>query len=61
MNLLMGEYTSNVGEKTNKVSKIYVFGTREEPFTSSREYKNIANARLKMDYRRLAKANIIFE
>jgi len=61
MYLLLGEYTFNVGGKTHKVSKIYVFGTMEEPLTSSRENKNIANARLKMDYKRLADSKIIFE
>ncbi len=61
MYLPMGEYTFNFGGKINKVSKIYVYGTHVEPLTSSREDKNIANARLKMDYKRLAKDNIILE
>jgi len=59
--LLIGEYTCSVGKEVHKVPKVYVFGSAEESLEAGRMHKNIANERLKRDYRRLRDAKIKVE
>lgn len=61
MYLLLGDYTFKVKGEEKKISKVYVYGSAEEPLVAAKENKNIANERLKMDYRRLREANIMLE
>lgn len=59
--LLIGEYTCSVGEEVHRVPKVYVFGSAEESLHAAKMHKNIANERLKRDYRRLKEAKIQVE
>ena len=61
MYLLFGDYTFSVGKEVKKISKIYMYGSSEESLNEANVNKNIANARLKMDYKRLQDANISLE
>jgi len=61
MYLLFGDYTFSVGKDVKKISKIYMYGSSEEPLNETNMNKSIANARLKMDYKRLKDAGIILE
>lgn len=59
--LLIGDYTFRVEGEVQNVSKVYMFGFLEEFLSATKTDKNIANERLKMDYRRLKDANIPVE
>ena len=59
--LLLGDYTCSVGEEVHKVPKVYVFGSAEESLEAGKMHQNIANERLKRDYRRLREAKIKVE
>jgi len=59
--LLIGDYTCSVGEEVHKVPKVYVFGSAEESLEAGKMHRNIANERLKRDYRRLQDAKIKVE
>ena len=59
--LLIGDFTCSVGEEVQKVPKVYMFGSAEESLHSAKMHKNIANERLKRDYRRLREAKIKVE
>ena len=60
MYILAAEYDFVVEGKTYEVTKFYAFGTEGElPNTARREIA-VANERLKMDYKRLKEANIVF-
>jgi hypothetical protein len=61
MYLLFGDYTFSVGKEGKKISKIYMYGSSEESRNEANVNKSIANARLKMDYKRLHDAKIILE
>jgi len=61
MYLLFGDYTFSVGKEGKKISKIYMYGSSEESRNEANVNKSIANARLKMDYKRLRDAKIILE
>ncbi len=61
MYLLFGDYTFTVGENVKKISKSYMVGSTEESLSDARVDKNIANERLKMDYKRLMDAKIVLE
>jgi hypothetical protein len=61
MYLLLGDYTFLVGKEVKKISKIYMYGSSEESLNEVNVNKSIANARLKMDYKRLRDSNIILE
>lgn len=61
MYLLTANYIFKVGKDMKLVSKVYVFGSSEEPPDVISLNSNIANARLKMDYQRLKDAEITFE
>lgn len=59
--LLTADYVFKVGKDLKLVSKVYMFGSSEEPLDALKVNTSIANARLKMDYRRLKDAKITFE
>lgn len=61
MYLLIADYTFKFGNDVKQVSKVYMYGSAEEPLTAVKIDINIANERLKMDYARLKDANISFE
>ena len=61
MYLLTADYIFRVGKDMKLVSKVYVFGSSEEPQNVIKLNSNIANARLRMDYQRLKDADITFE
>ncbi len=61
MYLLSADYTFRAGDLEKVVSKPYIYASSEETLSDSRINKNIANDRLKQDYRRLKSANIEFE
>jgi hypothetical protein len=61
MYLLFGDYTFSVEKEVKKISKIYIYGSSEESRNETNINKSIANARLKMDYKRLRDAKIILE
>lgn len=61
MYLLLGNFTFKIGNEERKVSKVYMFGSAQESANDARININIANARLRDDYKRLAAANIYFE
>lgn len=59
--LLTGVFTFDVDGKMHKVSKTYLRGYASESVEVSAANKNIANARLKMDYERLVQGGISLE
>jgi len=59
--LLIGDYTCSVREEVQKVPKVYMFGSADESLKAAKMHKNIANERLKRDYRRLREAKIKVE
>ena len=61
MYLLFGDYTFSVGTNTKKVSKSYMYGSTIEATNDAKISKNIANERLKMDYKRLKNAKVELE
>ncbi len=61
MYLLSAIFTFKYGNEERKVSKVYLLGSAGESGEDSRVYKNITNARLKEDYKRLKNANISIE
>jgi hypothetical protein len=61
MYLLFGDYLCECEGEVSTVSKIYVYGLGDESGKNGQVNKNLANARLKMDYRRLKDAQIDFE
>jgi len=61
MYLLFVDYTFAVGTNTKKVSKSYMYSSTVESLNDSKIDKNIANERLKMDYKRLKSAKIEIE
>ena len=61
MYLLSAIFTFKYGNEERKVSKVYLLGSAGEASEDSRAHKNITNARLKEDYKRLKNANISVE
>lgn len=59
--LLTGNFTFKMDGKTYGVSKTYLRGYASESVHVSAANRNIANARLKMDYERLTQAGIRLE
>ena len=59
--VLIAYYTFRIGDQVHRLSKVYMFATAGESLNSLRQNKNIANARLQMDYDRLKAANINIE
>ncbi|SPQ00238.1 hypothetical protein NBG4_20044 [Candidatus Sulfobium mesophilum] len=60
MYMLTGDYIFKVGNDKKLVSKVYVFGSSEEPRDVINVNLHIANARLKMDYQRMKDTKIAF-
>ena len=58
MYLLSAMFTFKCGNEERRVSKVYLMGSVGETSEDSRWHKNITNARLKEDYKRLIKAKI---
>jgi hypothetical protein len=61
MYMLSADYVFIVGGKTNEVTKFYVSGIEGESSIATKNNIYIANERLKMDYKRLREAEIVFE
>lgn len=59
--LLIGDYTCTVAGEVYQVPKVYIFGSDEESINTAKMHKNIANERLKRDYKRLKEAKIKVE
>jgi hypothetical protein len=59
--LLVGNFTFGVDGKMHKVSKTYLRGYASESVELSAANRNIANARLKIDYERLMQGGIRLE
>jgi hypothetical protein len=61
MYLLVGDYSFKIGKDLKQISKVYMYGSTGESMIDSNVNKNIANQRLKTDYKRMLEANIVFE
>ncbi len=61
MYLLLGDYTFTSGKDVNSVSKVFMYGSTEESLNDAKINKSIANERLKMDFKRMQDAHIVFE
>ena len=61
MYILFGDFTFKVGDEKAILSKSYVYGSHKESLNETKINKNIANERLKMDYKRMREAKIEFE
>jgi hypothetical protein len=61
MYILSADYLFDVGGEVKEVTKYYVSGIEGESQSMTRLNIDIANKRLKVDYRRLSDVNIIFE
>jgi hypothetical protein len=59
--VLLGEYSFDVEGKVWKISKPYMYGVSEESMNMASREKQIANERLKMDFKRLREVNITFD
>jgi len=59
--LLIAYYTFKIDLQSYKCSKVYMFGAIEESLTTKEMNKDIANARLEMDYKRLRDAHVHFQ
>ena len=59
--LLTAKFKFQVGDQTIEIERIYVMGFPSEDFEQERANINLANARLKEDYRRLKEAGIKIE
>jgi len=60
MYMLAADYVFIVEGKSHEVTKFYAFGMEGESPSTARREINVANERLKMDYKRLKEANIVF-
>ena len=58
--LLIADYIFKVDNELYRLSKVYTYAVDEESLDSIRVNKNIANARLQVDYNRLKAAHISF-
>jgi hypothetical protein len=61
MYLFSAIFTFKYGNEERTVSKVYLLESAGGEDEDSRAHKNIANARLKEDYKRLKKTNISIE
>ena len=59
--LAIGDFAFSVEGKDHLVSKVYMYTTVESSVDHARENRNVANARLRVDYDRLKAANIYTE
>ena len=60
MYMLAADYVFIVEGKRHEVIKFYAFGMEGESPSAARREINIANERLKMDYKRLKDAKVVF-
>lgn len=60
MYILSADYLFVVAEKAMEVTKYYVSGIEGESLIATKNNIYVANERLKMDYKRLREAKIIF-
>ena len=60
MYMLSADYVFTVGEEVREVTKYYVSGIEGESRDDMERNIYVANERLKMDYKRLEQAKIIF-
>ena len=58
--VLIAYFTCRADNEIQRLSKVYMFATGEESLNSIRVNKEIANARLQVDYNRLKAAHIHF-
>jgi hypothetical protein len=61
MYILSANYVFVVKGKTNEIKKFYVSGIEGESLDMTRQHIYVANERLRMDYKRLREAKIVFE
>ncbi len=61
MYLLSAVFTFKVGSDKRQVSKVYVLASAEESADDAKINLQIANARLREDYKRLRDVNVSFE
>ncbi len=59
--LLTAKFKFTIGSQTVEIERIYVMGFPSEDFEQEKANINLANARLKEDYRRLKEAGIKIE
>lgn len=59
--LLLGNFAFRAAGEEQTVSKVYMIGSMEESRENANVNKNIANERLKMDYKRLHDSGLSFE
>ncbi len=59
--LLLGNFTFRTDAEEQTVSKVYMLGSMEEAREYAEVNRNIANQRLKIDYKRLHESGITFE
>ena len=59
--LLTAKFKFYVGDQTYEIERIYVMGFPTEEFEKERENINLANARLKEDFKRLKESGIEIE
>ncbi|UCE79293.1 MAG: hypothetical protein JSV13_01270 [Nitrospiraceae bacterium] len=59
--LMLGDFTFRAEAEEQTVSKVYMLGSMEESREFANVNRNIANERLKMDYKRLHESGITFE
>ena len=60
MYILSADYLFVVAGEAMEVTKYYVSGIEGESFIATKSNMHVANERLKMDYKRLREAKIIF-
>ena len=61
MYLLTADFNFKIAGDSRKVTKVYLLGSSTESVDDSRVQINIANARLREDYKRLKDVNIVLE
>lgn len=59
--LLIAFYTFKIDIQSYKCSKVYMFATDEESLITEEMNKDIANTRLRIDYKRFRDAHIHFQ
>jgi hypothetical protein len=60
MYILSADYLFSIDESQTEVKKLYAFGIEGESSDSTQKNVQVANDRLRMDYKRLKEAGIVF-
>lgn len=60
MYILSADYLFSIDESQTEVKKLYAFGIEGESSDSTQKNVHVANDRLRMDYKRLKEAGIVF-